>query len=316
MPAQSAEHAQSSASPEQLTEHVQRRAEPRINVARIKKLTTLLAERMQAASGVLQWCAGPGAGKDACTDLAATAKRATLYLALARHPRRLRVAQLSGTLKHLSAQIDAASALEAAAPAAQAQAAADAAQAALARYARDLSRGSARHSVPAIIPWHASTAAVLTVANVPVAESKLAPRLAARLTVLEGNAVRVVNGPLQVPKQMKDGSLKWVWTLEGEHEGRAEVRMELFIEPPPGARVRPAPYQTWEDDITVQASMLADIEEAGVTAGQWLFGGVEQAVRTVLIATLAAGLLIGGYWAWRRPADLRSLFPRGRRGPY
>lgn len=288
----------------------------RARIARIRRLTAELAETMRAGKRVLAWCAGEGAGQDGCTELTSTATRATLYIALAAHPWRFRVAALRRTLERLTAELTAARALEAATVASVVKSPAEDVEAELTRYADELPGGAAQHSVPALIPWHASTPAVLTVENVPGAGIHV-PRLSARLTVLDGDAVRVIRSPPQVPLRMTDGSLKWVWMLEGMHEGRAEIRMELFIDPPPGTvgGIAPLQYKTWEDDVTVQPSVLASMQEVATGTEQWLFGGIAQSVRTAVIATLAAGLAFAGYWAWRRPQELRSMLWWKRRSP-
>jgi hypothetical protein len=185
------------------------------------------------------------------------------------------------------------------------------------RYVHQLPAGFVQHTVPAIIPWHGSSSAELSVGNVPPGEAKVVPRLSARLTVLDGDAVQIIKLPTQSPRQITDGPFKWVWTLHGAHAGRAEVRMELFIEPSPDGRdgVAPIHYGTWEDDVTVQSSTLGDIQEAMVGAGGWLFGGAMQSLRTLLIVAAAASLFLTGLWMWRRPPmELRAMFLRERRG--
>jgi hypothetical protein len=285
-------------------------------VSEVNRLTGELARQLREGHQLLTWCGENGrTGKPAasCRNLGATAAKASVYLAAS--PGRLKVEELRGTLKRLTAQMGAISALADPAPPIEAKRPSpEDVRAALLRYVHQLPAGFAQHTVPAVIPWHGSEAAVLSVGNVSPDEAKVLPKLSARLTVLDGDAIKIVKRPAQ---SLADGPFKWEWTLAGAHAGRAEVRMELFIEPSVDGRdgLTPLHYATWEDDITVQSSMLGDIQEAMVGTGDWLFGGATQSIRTLLILAGAGSLLLTGLWMWRRPpAELRALFLRERRG--
>jgi hypothetical protein len=280
----------------------------------VNRLMGELARRMREGHQLLSWCAENGrTGNPAasCLGLTATAAKVSAYLSTS--PGRLKVEELQGALKRLAAQMGAVNALADAAAVEARRSNEDDGQAALMHYVHQLPAGFAQHAVPAAIPWHGSGSAVLTVGNVPPGEVKVVPRLTARLTVLDGDAIQVTRQPAQSQRQVTDGPLKWVWTLEGVHAGRAEVRMELFVEPSVDG-LTPIHYGTWEDDVIVQSSALGDIQEAMLGAGDWLFGGVAQSLRTLLIMAAAASLLLTALWMWRRPDELRALFLRERRG--
>jgi hypothetical protein len=279
------------------------------NAPRVNQLTARLAERMRQGSQLLRWCAENGAsGKQAtvCADLTASAARASFDLALASSQGHPQAQELKEALQQLSRQMRAVirAQVDGATPGYP-----EKVQAAIIRYAQRLPAGLARHSVPAVISTHASGPAELTVGKLTPEETKVAPWLSARLTVLDGDAIKITGQPVRSQTQLADGPFKWVWTLEGVHAGRAEVRMELFVEPPPeaggGGALTPIHYETWEDDITVQPSVLEGVREAATDAGVWLVGGV----------AAVAGACVTAFWIRRRqPLELRSVIEWIRRG--
>jgi len=262
---------------------------------------------MRAGSPALRWCAEnqSEAGNHArCTELSAAAAKANHYLAVAAKHGHLRAPELRRALQHLSAQIGGASALIEQQSAAATRSPA-AAQAAVVRFMRQLPSRLVRHTVPSVIPQRTTQTAVLAVGNPPAGADKVMPRLSARLTVLEGDAVQIVGQPKQAELELTDGPLRWVWTLKGAHAGRAEVRMELFVDPASdgGDTLTPVHYETWEDDITVEPSVLADMQDTAAGAGTWLFGGVTHSLRTALIIAAVAGAVLLGLRIRRRPGS-------------
>jgi hypothetical protein len=162
------------------------------------------------------------------------------------------------------------------------------------RSVRALPAGFARRAVPVRIPLHASSLAVVAVDHPSDGDPQLLGRLSVRLTVVQGDAIQVT-GPRTVPSELVGGPLRWEWTLAGVHAGEAQVRTELFLDPPPGgaAAVAPVHYDTWEDRITVQPGVLDRLEAAATRgAGPW-----------VLLGGATTVVLLAGLWLWRRQSD-------------
>jgi hypothetical protein len=248
-------------------------------------MTAQLSGQLRTAVQLLRWCAESKAAAthaNGCAHLQHAATQAVLYLARASAKGQADPAHLRAALAELHRQTAAISPLAEAAPgpAPGAQL-----QAALIRSVRQLPAGFARHTVPSVIAAHSSASASVLVERLPADQARLLGGLSVRLTVMSGDAVRIVRPP------KTDGPYRWVCTIAGVHPGKADVLTELFVDAPPGSGLAPVHYDSWVDHITVQPSMLTDVESAARGIGVWL-----------LLGGAAAGVVLTGLWMRRRQA--------------
>jgi hypothetical protein len=145
---------------------------------------------------------------------------------------------------------------------------------------------------------------------------KIGPLLAARLTLLQGAGLEIT--PLGTENRTRLGGaiVKWEWKLKAKEPCHCRIRFELLIRVPleGPAGMQEIPYQEWVRDVDV--TVTADTRRKDLFMGikHWLFGGVEEYLRTALMAGLG---LLGAFlikrirkqeqprWVpkWKRKAD-------------
>jgi hypothetical protein len=270
----------------------------------ISGLAAALSEQLRTGVHLLRWCADrqAAARAPACAELRRSAAQASLDLSLSTSQMEPpRAEQLRAALGRLQRQIaairDVAEVRTVPMQVPPPAAATNDPQAALIRTVRQLPDDFARHSVPAAIGVNGSETATVAVNPLTADEIKGVGRLHARLTVVEGDAVEVVGVPKAGARFM------WVWTLVGLHAGEANVRTELFIDPPPegAAGLTPVRYQTWEDHVTVDPALLM-ARTATRGAGVWL-----------LLGAAIAGVMLAGLWLRFRQGDIHVFRRTPRR---